>query len=66
MNSADLDMSHGLVAGIWALVALVAFIGGIHFMTRPRSQTISGGFDVFAAVILLFAAAGAAAVAVTV
>jgi hypothetical protein len=66
MSAADLDMSHGLVAGVWALVALVAFIGGIHFLTRPRSQTISGGFDVFAAVILVLAAAGATAVAVTV
>ncbi|WIA95834.1 hypothetical protein [Curtobacterium sp. MCBA15_004] len=59
-------MANGLVAGVWALVGVIAFLGFAHFLTRPRAQTVSAGFDLVVAVVLGLLAGVAFIVAVTV
>lgn len=58
------DMSHGLVAGVWALVAVVAFIGAVVLTILPAGPGTKAPLYL-AALALLGAAVVASIVAVT-
>lgn len=65
MTAADLDMSHGLVAGVWFLAAVVAFIGCVVLVVLPAGPGTKT-LLYLAASALLAAAVFALLVAVTV
>lgn len=66
MSAADLDMSHGLVAGVWFLSAVVAMYGFFHHLSTPVVRLGEGVLHLVAAVFCLAAAVVAFVVAVTV
>lgn len=66
MTAADLDMSHGLVAGVWALVAVVALLGVFHHLLTPVVRLAETVLHLIAAAVFAGIACVAIIVAVTV